>query len=381
MSKTHTHILTDPHTPFFDISPFSANITLVFNHKFALILALSLALAGCGLLGGGAATPTLPPLPTLAPTTTAGPTDTATVAATAAATTAPAASDTPAASATVVPTTPAATSAVTATVGSATPAGTATVAVTQGAGTDKADFVADVTVPDGTTFIPGQAFVKTWQLKNTGTNAWSSSYALVFVRGDQMGGPASVPLSGTVAPGATADVSVSLTAPTRLGSFTGFWMLRNPAGKLFGISADANQPVYLKINVGGAAGTPLPTGAPGAISVSAVTLGVEPANFSGTCPQTYSFTGTLTSVGAGKVTYRLDATSDQPGFVFDLPDPVESLFNDAGPRTFTVNYKLTFTGSVSGQATLHVLTPKELTSDKVAFSLTCSASATGTPQP
>ena len=67
--------------------------------------------------------------------------------------------------------------------------------------------------------------------------------------------------------------------------------------------------------------------------------------------------------------------------------PCISLFDarseatNAQPRTFTVNYKLTFTGSVSGQATLHVLTPNELTSDKVAFSLTCAASATGTPQP
>src|SRR5262249_37745282 len=155
--------------------------------------------------------------------------------------------------------------------------------------------------------------------KNSGTNSWDSSYALVFVRGDQMGGPASVPLSGTVAAGATTEVSVSLTAPTRLGSFTGFWMLRNAAGRLFGISADANQPVYVKINVGGAAGTPLPTLVPGAISVSAATLAVEPASFSGDCPQTYNFTGTMTSAGAGKITYRLDATSDQPGFVFDLP--------------------------------------------------------------
>ena len=348
----------------------------MFNRKLALILALSLVLAACSKLGGGSATATLPPLPTLAPTATAGPADTATLPAT----------EAPAASDTAAPTAPEATAAATATPGgsgaaSATPAGPATAAVTQAAGTDKADFVADVTVPDGTTFTPGQAFVKTWQLKNTGTNAWSASYALVYVRGDHMGGPASVPLSGTVAAGATAEISVSLTAPTKLGTFTGFWMLRNAAGKLFGISADANQPVYLKINVGGAAGPPPPTGVPGAISVSAATLAVAPASFSGACPQTYNFTGTMTSVGAGKITYRLDATSDQAGFVFDLPAPVESVFTDAGPRTFTVNYKLTFTGSVSGQATLHVLTPNEKISDKVAFSLSCAASPTGTPKP
>jgi len=253
----------------------------MFTRKFALILALSLALTGCGLIRGSA-TATLPPLPTLAPTGTPGPADTATLPV---ATVAPAASDTPAVSATVSPATASAAASNTP-AGTATVVGTATAVVTQGAGTDKADFVSDVTVPDGTTFTPGQTFVKTWQLKNSGTNAWSSSYALVFVRGDQMGGPASVPLSGTVAAGATGEVSVSLTAPTKLGTYTGFWMLRNAAGKLFGIGADANQPVYLKINVGGQAGAPPPTGVPGAVSVSAATLAVDPASFSGACPQT-----------------------------------------------------------------------------------------------
>ncbi len=354
-------------------------MAFMVSRKLALIFVLTLALAGCRL-GGAAPTATLPPLPTLAPSATLLPADTPAPTQVPAATTASTVSVTEAPTAAVA----SETAVVAATPDlSATPAASATTAataaVTQAAGTDKADFVADVTVPDGTTFTPGQTFIKTWQLKNTGGNAWSSAYALVFVRGDQMGGPASVPLSGTVAAGATAEVSVSLTAPTRLGSFTGFWMLRNAAGKLFGISVDANQPVYLKINVGAAAGTPQPTAPAGAITVSAVKLSVvAPDSFSGACPHTYIFTGSLTSSGAGKVTYRLDAASDKPGFVFDLPAPIESTLTGAGPRTFSVDYQLTFTGSVSGQATLHVLTPNALVSDPVTFSLTCQ---TGTPPP
>ena len=38
-----------------------------------------------------------------------------------------------------------------------------------------AQFVADVTIPDGTNFAPGTAFKKTWRLKNIGTNAWNSN--------------------------------------------------------------------------------------------------------------------------------------------------------------------------------------------------------------
>ena len=41
-------------------------------------------------------------------------------------------------------------------------------------------FVADVSVPDGTTFEPGDTFVKTWRLQNRGTCTWTPEYRLVF---------------------------------------------------------------------------------------------------------------------------------------------------------------------------------------------------------
>jgi hypothetical protein len=100
-----------------------------------------------------------------------------------------------------------------------------------------ASFVQDVTIPDGTSIVTGGTFVKTWRLKNIGSCTWNSSYALVFDRGDKMGGPDAQPLTtGTVAPGQTVDVSVSLTAPTTAGSYRGHWRLRDSAGVLFGLS-------------------------------------------------------------------------------------------------------------------------------------------------
>ncbi len=51
-------------------------------------------------------------------------------------------------------------------------------------GIDQVEFVFDVTVPDGTNFAPGEAFVKTWRLKTsapppgTPVIAWCSSAAL-----------------------------------------------------------------------------------------------------------------------------------------------------------------------------------------------------------
>jgi hypothetical protein len=76
---------------------------------------------------------------------------------------------------------------------------------------DRAVFVKDVTVPDGSDYSPGDVFTKTWRLKNTGTCAWTSGYDLVFVNGDQMGAPAAVQLtSGTVGTNQNLDVSVQL---------------------------------------------------------------------------------------------------------------------------------------------------------------------------
>ena len=48
---------------------------------------------------------------------------------------------------------------------------------------DMAQFVADVTIPDGTTLAPGATFAKTWRLKNIGSCTWTTSYAVVFTGG------------------------------------------------------------------------------------------------------------------------------------------------------------------------------------------------------
>ncbi|RME08772.1 MAG: hypothetical protein D6803_00390 [Anaerolineae bacterium] len=92
----------------------------------------------------------------------------------------------------------------------------------------------DVTVPDGTEMQPGEVFVKTWRLKNAGSCTWTTAYALVFVSGESMGALSSIPLSTTVAPGETIDVSVSLTAPLEPGTYRGYFKLRNANGVLFG---------------------------------------------------------------------------------------------------------------------------------------------------
>ncbi|MBL8050207.1 MAG: hypothetical protein JNM46_03215 [Anaerolineales bacterium] len=114
---------------------------------------------------------------------------------------------------------------------------------------DWASFVKDVTIPDGTTLLPGETFTKVWRLKNRGTCTWTPDYTLVFSSGSQMGGTTAIRLPAYVAPGQTIDISVTLTAPSTNGSYTGYWMLRNPSGALFGTGDKANIAFYVDIKV------------------------------------------------------------------------------------------------------------------------------------
>src|SRR5512143_426233 len=52
---------------------------------------------------------------------------------------------------------------------------------------DWAQFVADVTIPDGTQIQPGATFTKTWRLKNIGYCTWTTAYSMVYDSGTQMG--------------------------------------------------------------------------------------------------------------------------------------------------------------------------------------------------
>lgn len=103
-------------------------------------------------------------------------------------------------------------------------------------------WVADLTYDDKNMTAPpvvppGQPFVKSWRVRNSGTCTWDSRYVLAFDHGNvaaaQMGGQP-VAVQGTVAPGATYDFSVNLVAPTVPGVYQGFWQMRNPQNTAFG---------------------------------------------------------------------------------------------------------------------------------------------------
>jgi hypothetical protein len=131
--------------------------------------------------------------------------------------------------------------------------------------TNRAGFVRDVTVPDRTRIAPGTTFTKTWRLRNDGTCTWDSGYALVFDSGEAMQGPDRVPLTGTVPPGATVDLSVTLVAPLTRGTYQGFWKLQAADGTRFGLGRQGTEAFWVVIAVPTSA-TPAPASEGSSIS-------------------------------------------------------------------------------------------------------------------
>jgi hypothetical protein len=125
-------------------------------------------------------------------------------------------------------------------------------------------FVSDVTIPDNTPVTAGQAFTKTWKVKNGGSCAWDAGFKFSFTGGEQMGGT-TVTLSSAVAAGAVYDISVPMTAPSRTGTLRGNWRMSTASGQFFG------DEVYVQVVVGGGAAATNTTGAPAATSTTSPT--------------------------------------------------------------------------------------------------------------
>jgi hypothetical protein len=167
-----------------------------------------------------------------------------------------------------------------------------------------AQFITDVTIPDGWETTPSDHFTKTWRLKNVGSCTWTSGYSLVFDHGDQMGAPAAQMLTpGTVAPGATIDVSVDLVSPNVAGTYQGYFKLRASDSSIFGIGTDANTAFWVKIKVN--AVLPPPAVAPTVQQItSAITLASgATGSTTAACPAGTVATGGGFSVGLDVLVY------------------------------------------------------------------------------
>lgn len=108
---------------------------------------------------------------------------------------------------------------------------------------DNAEFISNITIPDGTEIESGTTFVKTWRMRNNGTCTWTNVYSLAFTGGNAMQLLETSPID-LVSPGEEIDISVTLTAPEEPGAYANQWQLTGP-DQFVGIG----QEVYLLINV------------------------------------------------------------------------------------------------------------------------------------
>jgi len=232
---------------------------------------------------------------------------------------------------------PTATPTVTGTPPTATPTLTATPAPS---GCDRAQFIADVTIPDGTVMAPGQSFTKTWRLKNVGTCTWTTSYQLIFDSGEKMGGPDSAAFTKSVAPGQTIDISVNLVAPATAGTYRGYWKFKNASGVPFGIGTSGTKSWWVEIKVSGTpvTSTPGPTSTPGATSTPGPTA--TPA--AGTA---YDFVANVCSAAWFSSAGALPcpgSEGDAKGFVLKVTNPrLENGTTDSRPGLLTYPQNIT----------------------------------------
>jgi hypothetical protein len=116
-----------------------------------------------------------------------------------------------------------------------TPIPTPTVTVTPTAGpcVDNLSFIDDVTVEDGTSFLPGASIDKQWLIQNSGTCNWDETYRLKWVGGNPMGAAEEQALYPARA-GTQPTLRVTFTAPAESGSYESAWQAVDPKGNFFG---------------------------------------------------------------------------------------------------------------------------------------------------
>ncbi len=93
-------------------------------------------------------------------------------------------------------------------------------------------FVRDVNYPPGTTVAPGESFIKTWKVENTGTCEWQVHYTLSIVADEYFDSSWNT-LGRVVQPGQWAELSVIVDAPKSDGTYTSYWRFTD-GGNAFG---------------------------------------------------------------------------------------------------------------------------------------------------
>ena len=179
--------------------------------------------------------------------------------------------------------------------------------------------------PDGTIFKPGETFWKTWRIKNSSICTWDSTYKLVFVEGDLLGGAYVYNFPQPAIPGEIVDVKIELWAPAEDGSYRGYWRLQAPSGVGFGVG-EYNEDMWVDITVSSEKHPDY--------GVTNVTYEVvRNPQFGCRVNVWYTINATITVSGPGEVVYsfvKSDGTEEKGRISF----------NEAGSKTVSMTWGL-----------------------------------------
>ena len=112
---------------------------------------------------------------------------------------------------------------------------------------DATGFISDVTIPDGMTIFANAVFVKTWQIQNVGSVAWTdrilvcvdekiefvrraTDFAAPIAKRGLIPTQGSIPIPETL-PGQSVELSVQFTAPVYPGTQISYWKMVDSNGK------------------------------------------------------------------------------------------------------------------------------------------------------
>ncbi len=232
------------------------------------------------------------------------------------------------------------------------PAITNTPPVTATTNCNVAQFITDVTIPDGTIMAPNEAFNKKWRIKNIGTCTWTG-FSMVFDSGDAMGGPATKAIS-SLNPGQEIDLDVDLKAPTTPGSYRGYWRINTNTGVLVPIvNGSQGKSFYVDIKVQNPV-TPTNTLAPFAVTTVTFTN-------TGGCGA-FTATANITTNGPGTVNLRwVRGDGATP------PVPPALVYTTAGTQTVSISWSTTSTDNTKNWLDIYIDTPNNQQFGRAAF--------------
>jgi hypothetical protein len=195
--------------------------------------------------------------------------------------------------------------------------------------------------------MPGQSFAKRWIVSNSGTCAWEEDFRLVFVSGEQMGGPETLEVE-LLEIGEEWEIELSLQAPPEYQTYTGVWQLQDGNGQQVGEDLEVTARVDLTPTPRPPTATPTPEATPTSMGPLHMSVPV----FQGECtidPWAGTWGGTLVwSAGGGTGAYYYFYADVRPDFA--LPSAAHTFSTQTGQsylmKMFTTSASIDAIGSL-----------------------------------